>query len=307
MNHNSLTTLKNDFLTYLEVARNASAHTIRSYRADLEDFAVFISERYPDYRLSDESFDIVGTAYLAVLKRSGLTDRSIARKLSALKSLYKYLNRTDQSVRNPFADISSPLKGRKLPSVLDVSTVNNLLDMPQGTSFTTVRDRAILEMIYSTGVRVQELVDLKLSDIDLLGDTLRVLGKGRKERIVIMGPPALKSLRDYLAARESLLRKRGKRTAAVFLNRSGDKLTDRSIRRLFKKYGRQIGIGSDCSPHTLRHSFATHLLENGADLMLIKEILGHASLSTTQKYTHVTAESMKKVYRKAHPRSGSKE
>ena len=298
-----LHTTTDEFLQYLEVARNASAHTIKAYRVDIGEYLDFLDNQYPDYDPELKLFDFVGAAYLAILKRSGLTDRSIARKLSALKSLYKHLCRTNPSARTPFSDITSPNKGRKLPAVLDVETVEILLSLPKGTDFSSVRDRAILELIYSTGMRVQELVDLKLTDIDLQGETLRVLGKGKKERIVIMGPPATSALKEYLLTRETMLIKTNKQTTSVFLNRFATTLTDRSIRRLFKKYSRQMGLGSDCSPHTLRHSFATHMLNAGADLRSVQELLGHESLSTTQIYTHVSPERLVKVYKKAHPRA----
>ncbi len=303
MNLNHLHTATDEFLQYLEVARNASAHTIKAYRVDIGEYLDFLDNQYPDYDPELQMFDFVGPAYLALLKRSGLTDRSIARKLSALKSLYKYLCRMNPAARTPFSDITSPNKGRKLPAVLDVETVETLLSLPKGTDFSSVRDRAILELIYSTGMRVQELVDLKLTNIDLQGETLRVLGKGKKERIVIMGPPATTALKEYLVVRETLLMKYNKQTAAVFINHRATTLTDRSIRRLFKKYTRQIGLGGDCSPHTLRHSFATHMLNAGADLRSVQELLGHESLSTTQIYTHISPERLVKVYKKAHPRA----
>ncbi|MDX9702048.1 MAG: tyrosine recombinase [Candidatus Auribacterota bacterium] len=303
MNLNRLHTARDEFLLYLEVARNASAHTIKAYRVDIGEFIEFVDNQYPDYDPQSPMFDFIGAAYLATLKRSGLTDRSIARKLSALKSMYKHLCRSNPATRTPFDDISSPHKGRKLPEVLDIPSVDALLSVPEGNGFSDLRDRALLEVIYSTGMRVQEVVDLKQGDIDFQGNTLRVLGKGKKERIVVIGPPAADALKNYLIARDTLLRKRNKQTASVFLNRSADTLTDRSVRRLFKKYTGRVGLGKDCSPHTLRHSFATHMLDAGADLRSVQELLGHESLSTTQIYTHVSAERLVKVYKKAHPRA----
>ncbi len=285
-----------EFEKYLDAARNASYHTIRAYSTDINDFIRFLKNR-------QAGCENIGQTYIASLKKSSLTDRTTARKLSALKSFFRYLCRKDKTLKNPFDRIASPKKGRRLPRVMSESTVFQLLDKTTAETFITARDKTILELIYSTGMRVQELVDINMRDIDIYNDSIRVFGKGGKQRIVVMGPPAVEALMSYLSLREEFLSKKNKVTESVFLNFRAGRLTDRSIRRIFKKYSRSIGLDSQFSPHSLRHSFATHLLNAGADLRSIQELLGHESLSTTQVYTHVSTKRMQNVYKKAHPRA----
>jgi len=305
MNHEFLEQELNRFIDYIEGAKNASYHTSKAYRSDISHFINFIKESYDYFDFHDETVRDAGTYYIAYLRKQEITKRSTARKLSALKSFFKHLQKTDADIKNPFDDITSPHKGRSLPKFMDVNTTSNLVSIPteQDSGFSPSRDKAILEIIYSTGMRVQELVDLDIKDIDLLGDSIRVLGKGKKERIVILGPQSLEALSEYMKERQKQLMKKKKQTSALFLNRRGTRITDRSIRRIFKKYSLKLGLDKQLSPHSLRHSFATHMLNAGADLRVVQELLGHESLSTTQIYTHVTTERMKSVYKKTHPRA----
>lgn len=290
-----------EFCRYLDVAKNSSLHTIKGYRKDITDFLEFLTDKNAD--ITSDSFDLCATSYIAFLKRSGLNARSVARKLSAIKSFFRYLCRNNDSIHNPFITISSPVRGRKLPDVIDEKTVSDLLEQQEDEEFIGIRDHALLELIYSTGMRVQEVVDLDITKVDLLSDSIKVLGKGHKERMVLLGPPASAAMGEYLNARKELLLKKGISTQALFLNTRAGRLTDRSIRRIFKKYSQKVGLDKRFSPHSLRHSFATHLLNAGADLRVVQEMLGHESLSTTQIYTHVSTERLQQVYKKTHPRA----
>jgi len=285
-----------EFEKYLEAARNASYHTIRAYVADINDFIEFIKKK-------PSCPENIGDTYVALLKKSNLSNRTTARKLSALKSFFRYLSQKDKNIKNPFDQTASPKKGRSLPKVMSETIVSQLLEQMTDKTFITTRDKAILELIYSTGMRVQELVDINLKDIDLYNDSIRIFGKGRKQRMVVIGPPALEALMSYLSVRKRFLTDKGKMIESVFLNFRAGRLTDRSVRRIFKKYSKSIGLDTQFSPHSLRHSFATHLLNAGADLRSIQELLGHESLSTTQVYTHVSTKRMQNVHKKAHPRS----
>ncbi|RJP61122.1 MAG: tyrosine recombinase XerC [Candidatus Auribacter fodinae] len=290
------------FCEYMEVARNASMHTLKAYQSDVSEFLQFLKTKKCTSLASDEFHDIA-LSFIAALKKSGLGDKTVARKLSALKSFFRYLCKNYESVKNPFVSLSTPAKGRSLPKVMDEYTAAQLVEAPEGDDFGAVRDRALLELIYSTGMRVQEVIDLDVNNIDLLSDAVKVRGKGKKERLVMLGPPSVTALESYLTERSLLLVKRKKSSAALFLNQRGSRLTDRSVRRIFKQYAGQVGLDSRFSPHSLRHSFATHLLNAGADLRSVQELLGHESLSTTQIYTHVSTERMKDVYMKSHPRA----
>ncbi|MCD6460060.1 tyrosine recombinase XerC [bacterium] len=305
MNHKFLEQELNRFIDYIEGARNVSYHTSKAYRSDIQHFIDFVKDQFDTPDIPAEPDDDIGIQYVANLRKENITKRSIARKLSALKTFFKYIQKSNLNFINPFCCISSPHKGRSLPKFMDVETTSALVSLPkeQGGGFAPSRDRAILEIIYSTGMRVQELVDLNIKDIDLLGDSVRVLGKGKKERIVILGPYALEALSEYINERKKLLAEKKIETTALFLNRRGTSITDRSIRRIFKKYSLKLGLDRDLSPHSLRHSFATHMLNAGADLRVVQELLGHESLSTTQIYTHVTTQRMKSVYKKTHPRA----
>jgi tyrosine recombinase XerC len=290
-----------NFLESLEYERDASPHTVKAYRGDLAQFAAMLEIK------NDTDLKIVNPvrvrAFLAKLKEAGCTKRSIARKLASVRALYRYLCRRKYVRANPASVIRAPKLDRTLPSFLDVQEVARLLETPPADSFAGLRDRAILETLYSTGMRVSEVAGMDTRDIDRHGGVVRVLGKGRKERLAPLGKYAMKAIADYLAIRDAHFRGKGIEGGALFLNKHGGRLSARGIERLIEKYVLIAGFSKKIGPHTLRHSFATHMLNAGADLRSVQELLGHASLSTTQIYTHVTHERLKKVYDKAHPRA----
>jgi integrase/recombinase XerC len=280
------------FIDHLSVERGVSDHTLRCYRFDLDEF-FSITEKNPrkiDY------LDI--RAYLAALHSRDLKKSSISRKLSAVRSFYKFLHREGYVKNNPSRLVSTPKTEKKLPRFLTIDEVFSLMDMPKGDTFKPARDRAILELLYSSGLRVSELTSLDIGDLDLKESLVRVRGKGRKERIVPVGSKAMDAFRDYLPERMAIRKK----SAALFLNNRGGRLTQRSVRRIVLHYSRLFNLKGGLSPHILRHTFATHLLHEGADLRSIQELLGHSSLSTTQKYTHVDISHLADVYDRAHPR-----
>jgi tyrosine recombinase XerC len=236
---------------------------------------------------------------MAEMRQRNYSKRTVARKLASLRSFFRFLRREGYIKSDPAADISSPKLDKKLPKFLDVGKINTLIEKPDTSNLGGMRDRAILETLYSTGIRVSELVGLDMSDIDQIGGVVKVLGKGSKERIVPIGEKALDAIRKYNDKKDRRSRSRD----AAFLNNRGGRLTDRSVRRMIDKYIKACAIEEKISPHSLRHSFATHLLDRGADLRSVQELLGHMNLSTTQIYTHVTTERLKSVYDKAHPRA----
>ena len=293
------------FLNYLRAEKDASPHTLDAYRRDIERFAVFLSRRAKGvaeghWRLADRSLI---RQYLAEAAAC-LSRASIGRSVSSLRSFYRFMVRERMSAVNPFAGVASPKRQKTLPRFLDVEAARRLIESADGKSLLERRDRAILETLYSTGMRVSELVALDVDDLDLLGEMVRAKGKGKKERLVPLGKPAVAALLAYLEVRNlSPLRARGAARAIVFINRNGGRLTARSVCEVINRHVRKAALAMHVSPHYLRHSFATHLLDAGADLRAVQELLGHASLSTTQVYTHVTAERMKKIYEAAHPRA----
>lgn len=307
------------FARYLTVERNASPHTLANYLMDLRQFIALQwgAEARPPFRWTEVD-RFAGRRFLMTFQKAGSEPATTRRKLSSLRSFFRFLQREEYVKANPFTGLALPRKIRRLPEVLSVDEVRRLLEAPlqrpPGTPRDPVwsecarwRDAAILEAIYSTGMRLSELTGLRDDQVDLLSGVIRVRGKGKKERLCPLGRPATKALRAYLDQREGLwarLDRRG-RPPAVFLNVQGGPLTPRSVERLMKKYLAAAGLSADRSPHALRHSFATHLLDAGADLRSVQELLGHASLSTTQIYTHVSIERLKEVYEKAHPRAGS--
>jgi len=286
------------FLRHLDRERNASPHTVRAYGEDLEQFVSHLREELGREARPADVDHLMIRAFLARLHRDGLKKTSAARKLAALRSFFRYLCREGTLARNPARALFSPRLERRIPSHLDESEVGHLLDVP-GDGDAALRARAILELLYATGIRCAELVGLDVAEVDLESRMLRVLGKGRKERIVPFGTRAAAALRAYLPART----RSRPRSDALFLNARGGRLTDRSIRNTLAARVRQVALARRVSPHTLRHSFATHLLERGADLRSIQELLGHASLSTTQRYTHVNTRHILEIYRKTHPRA----
>lgn len=295
------------FLTYLKVQKNASPHTLNSYRQDLEQFTSFYHRQYAEELIDFHQINTqIIRHYLADLQTGSYQRRSIARKIAALRSFCRYLCQWEYLEQNPFVGIKTPKLEKLLPTFLHPREVELLLTAPDGGTVFGMRDRAILETLYATGVRVSELVGLNLDNLELDYGCMRVYGKGRKERIVLIGSAGIKALRVYFtAARPELLSRNRKKAAekAVFLNKAGSRLTDRSIRRIVDNYIGQVSLEKSVSPHTLRHSFATHLLNNGADLRSVQELLGHVNLSTTQLYTHLTKEKLRSIYSKAHPRA----
>jgi len=280
------------FMRYLEIEKNYSAHTILNYKLDLEDFNKFISGS------ELEKIDYLTLRkYLAVLKEKNLGNRTVGRRLSALRSFFRFLTREGYIKTNPILMLSSPKLDKHLPSFMTEDEVYKLIESAFAKTDKDIlglRDRAILEAFYSSGLRISELVGLNLDDIDFISGVIKVRGKGKKERIVPIGETALLAIKKYLD-------KRKKQTDAVFLNNNNRRITARGVRYVLVKYLIASGSRPGVSAHTFRHSFATHLLNRGADLRTVQELLGHANLSTTQIYTHLTTEKLKSVYDKAHP------
>jgi integrase/recombinase XerC len=286
------------FLGHLERERNASPHTIRAYRTDLEQLADHLRHELGREPAPEDADALAIRGFLAELHRRGLSRSSSARRLAGLRSFLRYLCREGRLPANPARLLATPRREKRIPAVLDEAQVQALLEVP-GDGLEAVRGRAILELLYATGTRCAELVSIDAGEVDLEARTVRVLGKGARERIVLFGQRAQEALRPWLVARAGLR----PRTDALFLNARGGRLTDRSVRTLVARRVEQVALARRCSPHTLRHSFATHLLARGADLRTIQELLGHASLGTTQRYTHVDTRHLLEVYRKAHPRA----
>jgi integrase/recombinase XerC len=286
------------FLRHLERERNASPHTIRAYGEDLAQFTDHLGRELGREPRPEDADHLSIRGFLAELHRRGLARSSSARKLAGLRTFFRYLCREGRLEANPARLLATPRRDKRIPAVLDEAQVEALLAMP-GDAVSAMRGRAILELLYATGMRCAELVALDAGEVDLDARMVRVLGKGRKERIVLFGRRAQAALRPWLECR-ARLRPRGD---ALFLNARGGRLSDRSVRALVARRVEQTALARRCSPHTLRHSFATHLLTRGADLRAIQELLGHASLSTTQRYTHVDTRHLLEVYKKAHPRA----
>ncbi len=286
------------FLRHLERERNASPNTIRAYGEDLAQFTEHLRRELGREPCPEDADHLAIRGFLAELHRRGLAKSSSARKLAGLRTFFRYLCREGRLEANPARLLATPRRDKRIPSVLDEKQVQTLLDMP-GEGLAAARGRAILELLYATGIRCAELVSLDAGEVDLEARMVRVLGKGRKERVVLFGHRAQETLRAWLAERRHL--RPG--TDALFLNARGGRLTDRSVRALVARRVEQVALARRCSPHTLRHSFATHLLTRGADLRTIQELLGHASLSTTQRYTHVDTRHLVEVYKKTHPRA----
>jgi site-specific recombinase XerD len=293
------------FLEKTAQNRAYSPHTIAAYRRDLVPWVQFLIDRHTETPSMAKNDPLLLRLYLGERSEKGVANRSLARFLSALSTFQKQLTSHPQGKKYIFK-LPRMKFGRPIPRFITQADSTRLLDTdhPQDgkKSYLYRRDFCIVSLLYATGIRREELSAIKLADIDAARGLVTVTGKGNKVRVVPLGEVMVADLNGYLKERDSFVAEKTSRSPFLFLNRSGDRLGVRSIDRLARKFSRKTGV--DFTPHTLRHSFATHLLENGADLLLIKEILGHSSLSTTQKYTHVTAESMKKVYQRAHPRSG---
>lgn len=283
------------FMRFLEIEKNASRHTILNYSIDLRSLKDFVKEE------PLEKIDyLILRRYLVNLKENSLSKATVARKIAAIRSFFRFLCREGHIKTNPASSLSTPKREKHLPKFLSEDDVARLIESPVGDSVSSLRDKAILETLYSTGIRVSELVGLDVGNIDQIGGVVKVYGKGKKERIVPIGDRALQAIRSYLNRRGY---EETKETKALFLKESGGRITDRGVRRIIEKYIRRTSIKENISPHTLRHSFATHLLDRGADLRSVQELLGHVNLSTTQIYTHITTERLKSAYEKSHPRA----
>jgi len=291
-----------EFVKYLRYERNMSPETIRAYEKDLHQFLRFYAQGdgVPVNPAGITTLQI--REFLAALKERNYQKTTVVRKLATIRSFYKFLMRKGHVTVNPLADIETPKVEKKLPHFLSTEEVEKLLNAPQGNSFQAVRDRAILETLYSTGLRVSELTALNVSDLDFTAEVIKARGKGRRERVVPVGSFALQAIKRYVEVRAQVPRINEEEPDALFLNRFGDRLSSRSIRKILDKYIKVTGLNEKTSPHTLRHSFATHLLNRGANLRMVQELLGHKHLSTTQIYTHVTTQGMQQQYEQAHQR-----
>jgi len=292
-----------DFGIHIEIERNLSYHTRRNYLSDLRQFREFLLENGVD-KPADVDQTVI-RAFLASLYRRKIKKVSVSRKVASLRAFFKFLLREGKVRYNPAQMVQTPKADKYLPSFLSIDEVFSLLEVKFKSDVSGMRDRAIIEFLYSAGVRVGELTGLDTADVDFSSSLVKVRGKGRKERIVPVGGPALSALKDYISNRPGT----GGDTAGsyagspLFLNRSGSRLTPRSVRRIIDKYIMLSGIGRKISPHTLRHTFATHLMDAGADMRSIQELLGHESLSTTQKYTSVSVTRLMEIYDRSHPRA----
>jgi integrase/recombinase XerC len=291
------------YLRYLKVERNASPYTIKSYREDLLVWEQYLSELSggtPDLG-QVSAVDLRG--YVGALSDAGYASASIARKLASLRSFFKFAQREGLVTGNPAKPLRNPRRERKLPHFLTTREIAQLLSAPSSSEPLGYRDRAILETIYSAGLRVSELVGMNDEDVDLEEGLIRIRGKGKRERLGPLGRYAVDSIRRWLAARGEMTSVKTAGRGPVFTNRFGRRLTTRSVARMLEKYLLQTGLNAKTSPHTLRHSFATHLLDGGADIRSVQELLGHQSIVTTQIYTHVSTAGLKQAYEKAHPRA----
>jgi integrase/recombinase XerC len=312
-----MSTLQNwieSFLEYLQYQRNASPHTLRNYASDLEQFRHFLThtpegEERPEPDL-DQIDNVTIREFLAALYQKKNKKSSVARKLAALRSFMKYLSSRGVITNNPAKIVSSPKQEKRLPQHLSVDSMIELVESPDDSTKFGRRDRAILELLYAAGLRVSELVGLDIASIDFHEGVMRVLGKGRKERIVPFGEKAGRALRRYLEVRPDFSRNESWRRRikedeldALFLNSRGGRLSARSVGNIVDRYIGRLAQRLNVHPHTLRHSFATHMLDAGADLRSIQELLGHESLSTTQRYTHVSTDQLMRVYQDCHPRA----
>jgi integrase/recombinase XerC len=292
------------YLRHLSLEKNSSELTVKSYREDLTQSINFLRGHTALANLSPKQVTTRHVrAFIAWLTEQNYSRATIARRIASLRSLYRYLQRQQKVDRDPTDGLKGPKLDQNLPHFLSQEDIDKLLNAPQGETLMCLRDRAILETLYSAGLRVSELVALNQEYLDLNDGTAVVRGKGKKERIALLGPQALKAVEAYLNERKLQKSAKIKENPAIFLNKNGTRLTTRSVGRLLEKYIKLAGMDSRTTPHTLRHTFATHLLDAGADIRGVQELLGHSSLGTTQIYTHVTTTRLKESYQKAHPRA----
>ncbi len=291
------------FKLFMKIEKNAAALTIQSYEKDVSQFLRFLDSQGILYQ--NINYPIM-RRFLALLKEQGYARNSIARKISALRTFLRYLKREGEVASSSWEIISTPKRTKKLPVFLYPDEVVELLEAPEKGTILGSRDKSILETLYGSGIRVSEMTGLNLSDVDLENGYLKVMGKGAKERIVPIGRYARQAVAVYLRIGRPFLEtncKHGEQETALFLNRFGQRLSDRSVRRIISKYSLKVTSGSHISPHVLRHSFATHMLNAGADLRTVQELLGHVCISTTQIYIHITKDELKRTYLKTHPRA----
>jgi integrase/recombinase XerC len=292
------------FLQYLRVERNASELTIKSYREDLTVLADYLAETRGGACPKPSEVTVLDLrGYVASLHESGYAKSTIARRLASLRSFFKFGQREEWTKTNPAKPLRNPRQGRSLPHFLSAEAIGRLLEAPPTGQPLGLRDRAILETMYAAGLRVSETVGLNQSDLDFAAGVVRVRGKGRRERLAPIGSYAARALRRWLRVRQLHPDETSGPEAPVFVNRFGRRLTTRSVARMLEKYLKLTGLDGRTTPHSLRHSFATHLLDRGADVRSVQELLGHKSLVTTQIYTHVSTAALRKVYEKAHPRA----
>ena len=292
------------FLQYMRVERGASDHTLKSYREDLQSLAEYLADERGDTPTPGNISTAELRGFVSALHEAGYAKSSIARRLASVRSFFRFGQRESWVEINPAKALRNPRKSHKLPYFLSTSEVAKLLNAPPARDPLGIRDRAVLETLYSAGLRVSELTGLNDGDLDFSAGILRVRGKGRRERLAPLGSYATKALKSWLSVRELSPREPQRRLAPVFVNKFGTRITTRSIARMLEKYLRQTELDQRTSPHTLRHSFATHLLDRGADIRSVQELLGHKSLVTTQIYTHVSTSNLRMAYEKAHPRAG---
>ncbi len=291
------------FLRYMQVERNAADLTVKSYREDLSSLSDYLSESYGQSPAPSEITPLDLRGYVAALHEAGYARSSVSRRLASLRSFFRFAQREGLCANNPAKPLRNPRRERKLPHFLSSGDVARLLEAPPADDPMGLRDRAILETMYSAGLRVSELVGMNDGDMDLAEGLVRIRGKGRRERLSPLGTFAVRALQRWLKVRELAASEPIGAEAPVFLNKFGRRLTTRSVARMLEKYLKQTGLDLRTSPHTLRHSFATHLLDRGADIRSVQELLGHKSLVTTQIYTHVSTAGLREAYEKAHPRA----
>jgi tyrosine recombinase XerC len=300
----TLRDLIDPFTEYLESVRVLSKHTVTAYSKDVRQFASWMKSHTGKNLSAAEVDHTLLRSFLGTLRSRGYAPGTVSRKLASLRAFFRYLQHTGMTDHDPASLLQSPRIPQRLPTYFTRSEMAEALKGDSGDDFQLVRDRAILEFLYSTGIRLTELIELNLESVDRRDRTVTIAGKGKKVRITPVGGPALKALDDYLRVRSELLADKKRRgVVALWINRSGNRLSGRSVQRMVRRYLSNITDRKKVSPHVIRHSFATHLLEAGADLRAVQELLGHESLSTTQLYTHLTTERLKKVYEKAHPRA----
>lgn len=294
-----MTSFTQRFLLFLRAERNSSRHTLRAYKHDLDNFIDFIKRKHPQ-PIKDRQHRLVIREYLSELHQKGQKRATLLRPVAVLRAFYKFLLRSEIVPQSPFVGLPMPKAEKRLPRYLSEAEMQKLLSLPQGSADKqALRDGALMELLYSSGLRIEELCQLNVDDIDFWGGMVRVFGKGGRERLVPLGETAQKAARAYLESRPAALR----RAAPMFLSPKGTRLSDRVARSIVQKWVQQAALHQKISPHSFRHSFATHLLDRGCDLRTVQEMLGHKSIVTTQIYTHVTPEHLKKVYQQAHPRA----